>query len=148
VTALPSLPEDLCALARFVSAYYQQPIGQCFAQLLPPLGASGGGYEPLAPRYRLTASGHAAVAERLNAAIGSGRQPPRALMRAEVQAWPTTARRPSAAMHWAADTAFAAWRRTADRAFRRSATAACPLRSVDSAVPAARAAAACAQWRQ
>jgi primosomal protein N' (replication factor Y) len=40
VTALPRLPEDLCALAQFVCEYYQQPIGQCFAQLLPPLGAT------------------------------------------------------------------------------------------------------------
>ena len=36
-TELPPLPADLCALARFVSEYYQQPIGQCFAQMLPPL---------------------------------------------------------------------------------------------------------------
>jgi primosomal protein N' (replication factor Y) len=36
-TELPPLPADLCALARFVAAYYQQPIGQCFAQMLPPL---------------------------------------------------------------------------------------------------------------
>ena len=34
---LPPLADDLCALARFISAYYQQPIGQCFAQMLPPL---------------------------------------------------------------------------------------------------------------
>jgi len=38
VAELPPLPDDLCALARFVAAYYQQPIGQCFAELLPPLG--------------------------------------------------------------------------------------------------------------
>jgi len=35
---LPSLPADLCGLAKFVAAYYQQPIGQCFAEMLPPLG--------------------------------------------------------------------------------------------------------------
>ena len=34
---VPPLPEDLLALARFVAEYYQQPIGQCFAQMLPPL---------------------------------------------------------------------------------------------------------------
>src|ERR1043166_6436616 len=34
---LPPLPEDLRILARFVVDYYQQPIGQCFAQMLPPL---------------------------------------------------------------------------------------------------------------
>src|SRR5215470_13764064 len=39
VPGLPALPSDLCELARFVAAYYHQPIGQCFAELLPPLGA-------------------------------------------------------------------------------------------------------------
>jgi len=34
---LPPLPEDLRALARFIADYYQHPIGQCFAQMLPPL---------------------------------------------------------------------------------------------------------------
>ncbi|HEY2970766.1 MAG TPA: primosomal protein N' [Casimicrobiaceae bacterium] len=62
VTALPQLPPDLCALARFVSEYYQQPIGQCFAQLLPPLGSTAASREPLAGRYRLTACGRAALA--------------------------------------------------------------------------------------
>jgi primosomal protein N' (replication factor Y) (superfamily II helicase) len=37
VTGVPALPDDVCALARFVAEYYQEPIGQCFAQLLPPL---------------------------------------------------------------------------------------------------------------
>jgi primosomal protein N' (replication factor Y) len=37
VSSIPPLPDDVCALARFVSAYYQEPIGQCFAQTLPPL---------------------------------------------------------------------------------------------------------------
>src|SRR5258705_3680713 len=32
----PPLPDDICALARFVAAYYQEPIGLCFAQVLPP----------------------------------------------------------------------------------------------------------------
>ena len=62
VTALPPLPADLCELARFVSEYYQQPIGQCFAQLLPPLGSTARARTPLADRYRLTAGGHAALA--------------------------------------------------------------------------------------
>ena len=39
VTELPPLPEDVCSLARFVSAYYQQAIGPCFLDTLPPLGA-------------------------------------------------------------------------------------------------------------
>src|SRR6266496_3278313 len=34
---LPPLPPDLCELARFVADYYQEPIGLCFAQMLPPL---------------------------------------------------------------------------------------------------------------
>jgi primosomal protein N' (replication factor Y) len=41
VTELPPLPADLCTLARFVADYYQQPIGQCFALLLPPSAAKG-----------------------------------------------------------------------------------------------------------
>jgi primosomal protein N' (replication factor Y) len=45
VESLPPLPADLRALAQFVAAYYQQPIGQCFAQLVPPLGAKRGGRE-------------------------------------------------------------------------------------------------------
>ncbi len=36
VTSVPALPDDIRALARFVSSYYQEPIGQCFAQMLPP----------------------------------------------------------------------------------------------------------------
>jgi primosomal protein N' (replication factor Y) len=36
VAGIPPLPEDVCALARFVCAYYQEPIGLCFAQALPP----------------------------------------------------------------------------------------------------------------
>ena len=37
VAGVPPLPDDVCALARFVASYYQEPIGQCFAQVLPPL---------------------------------------------------------------------------------------------------------------
>jgi primosomal protein N' (replication factor Y) (superfamily II helicase) len=40
VDNIPPLPDDVRALARFVASYYQQPIGQCFAQTLPPLVAS------------------------------------------------------------------------------------------------------------
>src|SRR5215471_9841865 len=39
VAELPLLPADLCGLAKFVAAYYQQSIGQCFAEILPPLGS-------------------------------------------------------------------------------------------------------------
>src|SRR6185436_7583584 len=38
VAALPALPPDLLALADFVSHYYQEPLGQALAQMLPPLG--------------------------------------------------------------------------------------------------------------
>jgi primosomal protein N' (replication factor Y) len=69
VTTLPPLPDDLCALARFVSEYYQQPIGQCFAQMLPPFGATRPIREPLASRYRLTPHGRVALAG-LDAASG------------------------------------------------------------------------------
>jgi primosomal protein N' (replication factor Y) len=62
VTTLPPLPEDLRALARFVSDYYQQPIGQCLAQMLPPLSTRGAAREPLAARYRLTRDGRVALA--------------------------------------------------------------------------------------
>jgi primosomal protein N' (replication factor Y) len=64
VTTLPPLPEDLRTLGRFVSEYYQQPIGQCLAMMLPPLLAKGNAREPLAARYRLTAEGRIAVALR------------------------------------------------------------------------------------
>ncbi len=63
VTTVPPLPEDLCALGRFVSEYYQQPIGQCLALMLPPLGTSRGAGERPAARYRLTAAGRSALAE-------------------------------------------------------------------------------------
>ena len=63
VTTVPALPEELRTLGRFVSDYYQQPIGQCLAQMLPPLGARGGAREPLAARYRLTPEASVALAD-------------------------------------------------------------------------------------
>src|SRR6266702_2783257 len=36
IRTVPSLPEDLRKLAEFVASYYQQPVGLCFALLLPP----------------------------------------------------------------------------------------------------------------
>jgi primosomal protein N' (replication factor Y) len=39
VANIPPLPADVCATARFVADYYQAPIGQCYAQALPPLVA-------------------------------------------------------------------------------------------------------------
>src|SRR5512144_133917 len=38
VTEISALPEDLLELARFVAGYYQEPLGQALAQMLPPLG--------------------------------------------------------------------------------------------------------------
>jgi primosomal protein N' (replication factor Y) (superfamily II helicase) len=62
VAGLPPLPDDLLDLASFIAAYYQQPIGMCVAQMLPPLAATPARREPMAARYRLTPTGHAAVA--------------------------------------------------------------------------------------
>jgi primosomal protein N' (replication factor Y) (superfamily II helicase) len=45
---LPPLPRDLCDLARFIADYYQQPIGQCFAQMLPPLAKRRSRRAPIA----------------------------------------------------------------------------------------------------
>lgn len=39
VAGIMPLADDLRALARFVAGYYQEPIGQCYAQMLPPLAA-------------------------------------------------------------------------------------------------------------
>jgi primosomal protein N' (replication factor Y) len=39
VSDVPAIPADLRELASFVSTYYQEPIGLCLAQMLPPLGA-------------------------------------------------------------------------------------------------------------
>ncbi|HEV3241589.1 MAG TPA: primosomal protein N' [Casimicrobiaceae bacterium] len=70
LTTLPPLPADLCALGRFVSEYYQQPIGQCLALMLPPLGTGRGAAERPAARYRLTPAGRIALA-RLDAKPGT-----------------------------------------------------------------------------
>jgi primosomal protein N' (replication factor Y) (superfamily II helicase) len=61
---LPPVPNDLLELARFVSTYYQQPIGLCLAQMLPPLVQGIGSRTPLARAYRLTPIGHAEFANR------------------------------------------------------------------------------------
>jgi primosomal protein N' (replication factor Y) len=58
---VPRLPDDLREVGRFVAAYYQQPIGQCLAQMLPPLTQSRQ-RAPLAARHRLSAAGHTALA--------------------------------------------------------------------------------------
>jgi len=53
VSSVPPLPDDVRALARFIAEYYQAPIGQCYAHLLPPLTGRRGGTaeaEPAATR--------------------------------------------------------------------------------------------------
>ncbi len=60
---LPPLPADLLELAGFVSTYYQEPIGLCLAQMLPPFAHGNRGRAPLARAYRLTAAGHAALVD-------------------------------------------------------------------------------------
>jgi primosomal protein N' (replication factor Y) len=62
VTAWPALPDDILALARFVSSYYQEPLGQVFAQFLPPASAAahvGRRREEVDGPLRLTATGRA-----------------------------------------------------------------------------------------
>ncbi len=64
LSELPTIPDDLRDLAAFVSTYYQEPIGLCFAQMLPPLTrgpGSGATRNSLARAYRLTAAGRAAL---------------------------------------------------------------------------------------
>ncbi|HEY7945342.1 MAG TPA: primosomal protein N' [Casimicrobiaceae bacterium] len=62
VAGLPPLPAELIDLASFIATYYQQPIGLCLAQMLPPLVARGAARVPMAQRHRLTAAGRDALA--------------------------------------------------------------------------------------
>jgi len=71
---IPPLPPDLRELANFVSTYYQEPIGLCLAQMLPPLAQGCRSRAPLARAYRLTPAGHASLVDQHNergAAISS-----------------------------------------------------------------------------
>jgi primosomal protein N' (replication factor Y) len=61
---LPPVPIDLRELASFVSTYYQEPIGLCLAQVLPPFVQGSQSRAPLARTYRLTLTGHAVFANR------------------------------------------------------------------------------------
>jgi len=68
---LPPLPDDLLALADFVSSYYQEPLGLVLAQMLPPLPAArdvAARSRPLAVALRLTAAGADALATSLGRA--------------------------------------------------------------------------------
>ena len=65
LSEIPPLPADVLDLARFVSGYYQEPLGRVLAQALPPIGARTGvdrapAGAPVA--MRLTESGRAALA--------------------------------------------------------------------------------------
>ena len=60
VAELPPLPDDLLAVARFIAGYYQEPLGQVLAQMLPPLEnapVSQRRAEALAGPLALTAAG-------------------------------------------------------------------------------------------
>ncbi|MGH8799885.1 MAG: primosomal protein N', partial [Casimicrobiaceae bacterium] len=48
VPGLPPLPAELIELASFIAGYYQQPIGLCLAQMLPPLAARSALRAPIA----------------------------------------------------------------------------------------------------
>jgi primosomal protein N' (replication factor Y) len=61
VSDVPPVPDDLRELAGFVSTYYQEPIGLCLAQMLPPLAQGSASRTPLARAYRLTTSGQSAL---------------------------------------------------------------------------------------
>ena len=60
---LPPVPSDLRELASFVSNYYQEPIGLCLAQMIPPLAQGNESRAPLARAYRLTPTGRAVFAD-------------------------------------------------------------------------------------
>jgi primosomal protein N' (replication factor Y) len=75
VRGVPPLPDDVCALARFVASYYQEPIGQCFAQALPPLVAAR--RAPVAAVATPThCVNHALNAEQRSAVSAALRDPP------------------------------------------------------------------------
>ncbi|MFO1281300.1 MAG: primosomal protein N' [Burkholderiales bacterium] len=62
---LPPIPEDVLALAHFVSGYYREPLGLAVALALPPVGASGARprAKPLPARVAATPAGRAALAD-------------------------------------------------------------------------------------
>ena len=66
---LPPLADDLRELARFTAAYYQEPIGECYALMLPPAmeGARRAAL-PRPTRYRLSDEGRKLLRGRPRAA--------------------------------------------------------------------------------
>ncbi|MBE7523915.1 MAG: primosomal protein N' [Burkholderiales bacterium] len=66
VVALPPLPEDVVALAEFVSAYYREPLGLALAVAVPPVGRGAPRRSPAPPlALVLTEQGRAALAARI-----------------------------------------------------------------------------------
>jgi len=73
VAELLPLPDDVRALASFVSGYYQEAIGQCYAQMLPPLTAGRRARQP--PEHAYAARVSALNAEQLAAVDAALPQP-------------------------------------------------------------------------
>ena len=57
---IPGLPEDLMQMAQFTSAYYHEPIGLCYALMMPPVGRDTARVGSPLTRYRMSAAGIAA----------------------------------------------------------------------------------------
>ncbi len=103
LSEIPPLPADVLDLARFVSGYYQEPLGRVLAQALPPIGARTGvdrapADAPVA--MRLTESGRAALAGSFARASQAQnlyerweRMPDGVLQAADIAALPATLRR-------------------------------------------------------
>jgi len=66
ITEILPLPADLLELGRFIASYYQQPIGQCFGQMLPLLADERSDRAPLHERYRISAAGRIALSNLAN----------------------------------------------------------------------------------
>ena len=62
VVPLPPLPDDVVELARFVAAYYQEPLGEALALAVPPVaGRDGPSRRTAADALALTPEGIAAL---------------------------------------------------------------------------------------
>ena len=66
ITEILPLPADLLELGRFIASDYQQPIGQCFGQMLPLLADERSDRAPLHERYRISAAGRIALSNLAN----------------------------------------------------------------------------------
>ncbi len=79
---MPALSGDLLDLGRFVSDYYQEPLGRVLAQMLPPFGAGDAG---VAGRTRTVPAAYRLTEEGRNALSGELARAPRA--RALYEQW-------------------------------------------------------------